>query len=70
MRIRKMLDPDILPTAWASSYSRKSRLSARPLLGAAIAVLLVPSPLTEPAHARQVATSAVLAALAVVPDYS
>lgn len=52
MRIRKMLEPGILPTAWASSYFRESWLRARPLLGAVLATLLVPSPLIEPAQAQ------------------
>ena len=58
MRISKMLARDILPTAWASSYSRTSRSRARPLLGAAIATLLVPSLLIAPAHAQSAATPA------------
>lgn len=59
MRISKMLARDILPTAWASSYSRKSRPRARPLLGAAIATLLVPSLFIAPALAQQATTPAV-----------
>ena len=52
MRIRKMLEPGILPTAWASSYFRESWLRARPLLGAVLATLLVPSPLIVPIQAQ------------------
>lgn len=53
-----MLDRDKLPTAWASSYSRKSRPRARPLLGAVIATLLVPSLFIGPADAQQATTPA------------
>ena len=41
-----------LPTAWASSEPRKGRDRVRPLLGAALAALLVPSPLTGPVRAQ------------------
>lgn len=58
MRIRKMPNREDLPTAWASSYSRESRPRDHPLLGAAIAVLLVPSPLTAPVQAQPVESSA------------
>lgn len=58
MRIREMLQPGILPTAWASSCFRESWSRARPLLGAAIATLLVPSPLIAPAHAQSATTPA------------
>lgn len=52
MRIRKKPETGILPTAWASSDSRESRYRVRPLLGAVLATLLVPSPLTAPVHAQ------------------
>ena len=52
MRIRKRLQTGILPTAWASSDSCESRYRARPLLGAVIATLLVPSPLITPVQAQ------------------
>jgi hypothetical protein len=58
MRIRKMLQPGILPTAWASSYSRKGWVRTHPLFGAALATLLVPSPLFAPVQAQPVVTSA------------
>jgi len=45
MRNSKRPNRDKLPTAWASSYSRGSWSRARPLLGAVLATLLVPSPL-------------------------
>ena len=52
MRTSKTLSRKKLPTAWASSCFRNSGLRVRPLLGAAIATLLVPSPLIEPAQAQ------------------
>jgi len=58
MRIRKKLEPGILPTAWASSDSRESRYRVRPLLGAVLATLLVPSPLTAPVQAQSPPPSA------------
>ncbi len=68
MRIRKRLKSGILPTAWASSCSRESWSRARPLLGAAIATLLVPSPLTAPAQAQSEANSAAKPAPACATD--
>ena len=53
-----MLDWGLLPTAWASSNSRDSRPSVRPLFGVVIATLLVPSPFLSPVHAQQVTTPA------------
>ena len=44
VRHRKQLDRRKLPTAWASSILRVRRAAVRPLLGAALATLLVPSP--------------------------
>lgn len=58
MRIRKLPDRGKLPTAWASSCSRKSWTSAYPLSGAALAMLLVPSPLTALVQAQTAVTSA------------
>ena len=52
MRIRKRLQTGIFPTAWASSDSCESRYRARPLLGAVLATLLVPSPLITPVQAQ------------------
>jgi len=63
-----MLDRDLLPTAWASSDSRKSRSRARPLLGAAIATLLVPSPLLAPAQAQPAASPVAQPAPACATD--
>mgnify|MGYP005990654999 CR=1 FL=1 len=57
MRTSKTLSRNILPTAWASSYFRNSGLRVRPLLGAAIATLLVPSPLIEPVQAQSAVTA-------------
>jgi hypothetical protein len=51
-----MLIRDLLPTAWASSYSRESWSRAHPLLGAVLATLLVPSPLFAPARAQPAAS--------------
>ena len=53
MRISQTLDRDKLPTAWASSYFRISRSRAHPLLGAAIATLLIPSLFIGPAQGQQ-----------------
>ncbi len=58
MRIRKMLDTGILSTAWASSDSRQGRYRVSPLLGAALATLLVPSPLTAVVQAQSPTPSA------------
>ncbi len=58
MRTRNRLDTGILPTAWASSGSRSGRYRARPLLGAVLATLLVPSPLTAPVQAQSSTPSA------------
>lgn len=55
MRHRKQLDRRKLPTAWASSILRVRRAAVRPLLGAALATLLVSSPLV----AQQAAPAAV-----------
>lgn len=58
MRIRKRLDRRTLPTAWASSCSRNGWSRVRPLLGVAIATLLVPSSLFASVQAQQAATPA------------
>ncbi len=68
MRNSKMLNRDILPTAWASSFSRKSWSRVRPLLGAVIATLLVPSPLTLPAKAQSATDSPAKPAPACATD--
>lgn len=57
MRFRKMLETGILPSAWASSDFRDSRYRVRPLLGAVVATLLLPSPLTVPAQAQSTPSS-------------
>lgn len=57
MRFRKMLETGILPSAWASSDFRESRYRVRPLLGAVVATLLLPSPLTVPVQAQSTPSS-------------
>lgn len=68
MRIRKRPDRENLPTAWACSDSRKSRVSAYPLFGAALATLLVPSPLTVPVQAQQAPAAAATPPAACVTE--
>lgn len=53
MRIRKIPGRKLLPTAWASSKFRTCRPRAQPLLGVAVAALLVPSSLYAPVRAQQ-----------------